>query len=410
MNQDYPTTPFGRRPMTLAMVAAQAGARACPEDRPVHKWKVFRSIAACRATLGVSDRALAVLNALLTCLPETAMTPGPELIVFPSNAQLSLRAHGMAETTLRRHLAALVAAGLIIRRDSPNGKRYARRGRGEEPGQAFGFDLTPLVARAEEFAALEAAIERERRAAALARERVSILRRDIAKMIATGLEEGVLADWPRLNRAFVALSARLPRFVSAAMLEPLAVELHTLAVEIGKALELHVHSSKSDGNDSRPGAQYQNSKTDLKPDLEPGTQETGPARPRPDRQTPLPGAHFALGTILSACPEFALYAGGSIATWRDFIATAATVRGALGISPSAWEESRSAMGEADAAVTIAAILQRADEIRSPGGYLRGLTAKAAAGKFSTGPMVMALMRKRGASATGRAGPPDRADA
>ena len=51
------------------------------------------------------------------------------------------------------------------------------------------------------------------------------------------------------------------------------------------------------------------------------------------------------------------------------------------------------MGDAEAAVTTPAILQRAQDIRSPGGYSRGLTEKAAAGGFSTGPMIMALMRK-----------------
>jgi DNA-binding transcriptional ArsR family regulator len=36
----------------------------------------------------------------------------------------------MAPTTLRRHFATLVDAGLIIRNDGPNGKRYARKGEG----------------------------------------------------------------------------------------------------------------------------------------------------------------------------------------------------------------------------------------------------------------------------------------
>ena len=36
------------------------------------------------------------------------------------------RANGMPPTTLRRHLAVLVDCGLIVRRDSPNGKRFAR--------------------------------------------------------------------------------------------------------------------------------------------------------------------------------------------------------------------------------------------------------------------------------------------
>jgi hypothetical protein len=48
-----------------------------------------------------------------------------EHIVFPSNRVLAFRADKMKEPTLRRHLQKLVEAGLIIRRDSPNGKRYA---------------------------------------------------------------------------------------------------------------------------------------------------------------------------------------------------------------------------------------------------------------------------------------------
>ena len=75
------------------------------------------------------ERALAVLNALLSFYPETTLTGEDDLIVFPSNEQLCLRTHGMPASTLRRLLSALVDAGLIVRRDSPNGKRYARKGR-----------------------------------------------------------------------------------------------------------------------------------------------------------------------------------------------------------------------------------------------------------------------------------------
>ncbi|MEY9827841.1 L-aminopeptidase/D-esterase-like protein [Bradyrhizobium japonicum] len=66
----------------------------------------------------------------------------------------------------------------------------------------------------------------------------------------------------------------------------------------------------------------------------------------------------------------------------------------LGISPSAWREAREAMGEQHAAITLAAIYQRADQINSAGGYLRSLTDRARDGKFSTWPMVMALLRAK----------------
>jgi replication initiation protein RepC len=68
----------------------------------------------------------------------------------------------------------------------------------------------------------------------------------------------------------------------------------------------------------------------------------------------------------------------------------------LGISPSAWQDACVAMGPEEASVVLLAMLERFEEIRSPGGYLRSLTAKAEQGAFSCGPMVMALMRNQAA--------------
>src|SRR5580704_12994775 len=243
------TTPFGRRSLTLAHVASQATAKARPPDKAVHKWQVFRAICTARARIGVSERALAVLDALLSFHPETALT-GEGLIVFPSNQQLALRAHGMASATLRRHLAALVDCGLIIRRDSPNGKRFARKGRGGTIEMAFGFDLGPLVARAEEFEAWAEDVQAEERALRLVRERITLLRRDIAKMIATGIEEGVptrntgqrRADWAEFQELYRGIVGRLPRTATLAELQPLAEQLTTLADEILTILEAHVKS------------------------------------------------------------------------------------------------------------------------------------------------------------------------
>ena len=61
---------------------------------------------------------------------------------------------------------------------------------------------------------------------------------------------------------------------------------------------------------------------------------------------------------------------------------------------SAWEEAQSAMGDVQAAVVVAAILQRGTAIVSAGGYIRDLTRKAENGEFSIGPMLMALIGTR----------------
>jgi replication initiation protein RepC len=96
--------------------------------------------------------------------------------------------------------------------------------------------------------------------------------------------------------------------------------------------------------------------------------------------------------VLEACPDIVDYAREGITSWRDFVATAALVRSMLGISPSAFEDANAVLGAEEAAVVVAAILQRSDAIKSPGGYLRNLTEKARAGEFSLGPVLMALIR------------------
>jgi replication initiation protein RepC len=397
MSTHTPTTPFGRRSLTLAHVASQMVATARPPEKIVHKWKIFRAICTARPRLGVSERSLSVLDALLTFHPETALTGEDDLIVFPSNEQLSLRAHGMAASTLRRHLAVLVDAGLVVRRDSPNGKRYARKGGAGEIELAFGFDISPLVVRSEEFESLAADIEAEARALKLVRERITLCRRDLAKMIATGIEEGVPtrrggqgpADWQEVHTSFRSIVDQIPRTATRQELEPIAEELSQLADDVLNLLETHIKSQNPSANESHSERHIQNSNTDPFIDLEPSLQEGRAARAEPKPQTPrVAEGTYPLGMVLSACPDIADYAKGGILNWRDLLATAIVVRSMLGISPSAWEDAKTILGETQAAIVVACILQRGAAIRSAGGYLRGLTRKAEAGEFSLGPILM----------------------
>ncbi|KPN62651.1 Replication protein C C-terminal region [Aliiroseovarius crassostreae] len=109
----------------------------------------------------------------------------------------------------------------------------------------------------------------------------------------------------------------------------------------------------------------------------------------PDRQveTKLP-----LGLVLKATPDLRDYAPDGIRDWHQLVVTAAFVRGMLGISEHAWHEACRIMGDVNAAISVACMLQRADHIAKPGGYLRSLSARAAEGQFTPGPMVMALLR------------------
>ncbi|MCA0422186.1 MAG: replication initiation protein RepC, partial [Proteobacteria bacterium] len=283
-----PATPFGARTASLghlatrdlvataAQAARTAGANGAAT---VNKWAVFRALAAAARPLGLADRTLALLNALLSFHPETAMTlpepdgPCADLVVYPSNRALSARAHGMAEKTMRRHLAALVEAGLIIRRDSPNGKRYARRG--EEADTAFGFDLGPLVARAGEFEALAEAERLRQRQAARLRETVSLLRRDVLKLVALGLETGRAGPWEDYRLALMGLMVPLRRLGDdSARLESLRASLDALRTDVLDCLSHNTDGQEMTGNAGDSDRHKTNSNPQASQILEPATEKS----------------------------------------------------------------------------------------------------------------------------------------
>tara|TARA_R110000787_G_scaffold9696_11_gene33614 strand:+ start:846 stop:2162 length:1317 start_codon:yes stop_codon:yes gene_type:complete len=398
MQTHISTTPFGRRPMTLGQMASQVTAKSIPEGTTVEKWKVFRSIREARDLLGATDRSLAILNALLSFHRESELSGNGTLVVWPSNEQLMARANGMPPTTLRRHLAVLVNCGLIIRRDSPNGKRFARKGRGGEIEQAYGFDLSPIVARAEEFEQLAEAVQAEKKAFKVSKERLTLLRRDVVKMIDAGIEEGVPGNWGRIGQIYQEIISRLPRTAPRQVVESLCDELQELWTEVHDMLELFTKTQNMDANESQSGRHIQNSKPDSIFESERGSRkknEAGGNAQENDNLRSLPKRELPLGIVLDACPDLMdLAQGGRIRHWSDFLAAVEVARSMLGVSPSAWREACEAMGEVQAAITLAAILQRSDQINSAGGYLRSLTDKAREGHFSTWPMVMALLRSK----------------
>ncbi|HWT58717.1 MAG TPA: plasmid replication protein RepC [Rhizobium sp.] len=413
------TTPFGRRSMTFGMLASQTAARKIEPGQSIDKWKLYRALCEARPLLGVTDRALAILNALLSFYPKGEISEDNGLVVFPSNAQLSLRAHGMAEQTIRRHLASLIEAGLLIRKDSPNGKRYARKEQGGELREAFGFSLAPLLARAEEIERLAAQVVAERLHLQRLRERLTLCRRDVAKLIEMALEEGAAGDWSAVHSHFRNAVERLPRSPSAEQVADTLDELELLREEIVNRLEMQVKTDNQGGNAQQTERHIQNSNphsnSELEPSFEPKQGATSDDRSA-GRAEPIAETHksegknehvfraraasangglksFPLGLVLQACPEIAAYGPqGTVGTWRDLMAAAVVVRSMLGVSPSAYENACEIMGPENAATVMACVLEKGGHINSAGGYLRDLTRRAERGEFAIGPMLMALVR------------------
>ncbi|MBX5200355.1 plasmid replication protein RepC [Rhizobium sp. NZLR1] len=422
MESECVTTPFGRRPMSLAMLLKQRRGEAIEPGTRRNKWKLFRSVCEARARLGVSDRALTVLDALLTFFPDDELSGGKGLVVFPSNAQLCLRARGMAAATLRRHLAGLVEAGLISRKDSPNGKRYIRRHREGGLDEAYGFSLAPLLARATEIETIAARIAADRQMLRAMKERLTICRRDIAKLVSAAVAEAVPGDWERTSSMFQALLQRIPRAATPENLSPVLEELETARRNIINTLESHDKIQIASTNESQIERHIQNSNpestSESEPGLETGQKANRDCEPRAGLERCEPrmvgkdgeGSRaiartnaaglksFPLGMVLQACPDIVDYGpGAAIASWRDLMMAAIVVRSMLGVGPSAYEEAAKVMGPENTAAVMACILQRGESINSAGGYLRDLTRRAERGEFALGPMLMAQLRTRGSS-------------
>lgn len=424
---EHISTPFGGRGLSAGMLAAQTLAADCPPGKMLDdKWQLLRNLTDARHAFRLSDRAVAVLSALLSFHRDAAIS-AEGCVVFPSNRKLSERAHGISESTLRRALAQLVEAGLVIRKDSPNGKRYPK---GNAPADAYGFDLTPLIAREQEIAAAAEAVKEERKRERDARERITVLSRDIRKAANFLLEatDGTHEDAMDVLEQLIGTLKDRPRSLSEA--EDQAFDLGLLMAKVARmvavdheAANSRPYNKNSDNLHANP-IQTERHKQDSnltnilspEPSFENGESDLGQDHPENDkmredgrdREIASPARRsaatstdrFDVATIMAACPSLKEWSGLLyVRDWDDLFRAALAVRPALGISPSAWQEAVDAMGETGAAVTMATILQRTEDgiIRNPGGYLRTLVAEAVVGKFSPAPIVVSLLKARARS-------------
>ncbi|MCB4920931.1 replication initiation protein RepC [Brucella intermedia] len=382
------STPFGSRRMTLALLASQQNTRQIAPGTVADKWQLHRWLCEAKTLFGLNDRSLAVLSALLSFYPETELNAQSSLIVFPSNKQLALRAHGMADATLRRHLAALVDAGFILRQDSPNGKRYARRAKGGDVQIAFGFSLGPLLARACELETAAEQVRAEKTALREMREQLTLLRRDITKLVEFAAEEQLAGNWQDIRHRFRLIVDSIPRRAEQEELAALVESLQSIRAEIDNALKIHENVQNLRGNESQNERQQIESNPDSH--FEKATAEFIDQRVNEVTSAPAEPT-VSLDMVLRSCPEITAYAVSSIRHWQDLANTAEKVRSFLGIDGKLYDLAKKVLGPHNASIVIAYILQRYEQIQSAGGYLRILTEKAANGSFSIRPMLMAAL-------------------
>ncbi|GFE66976.1 plasmid replication protein RepC [Litoreibacter roseus] len=424
-------THTGWRKPTPGLVQAEKYAQA-GERLAVPKSQAIVAAKKVAAAIGLKSQDLLLLDTFGAVTQPQDWEQGRRPIVWASNNFL-MEQTGFSLATLKRHTRRLCEAGIIAFKDSPNGKRYGARDEDGYIVQAYGFDLAPLAARAEEFEALHAALQEERQFCKSLRNTITITRRVIRAKIEKALESRLKGPWQELQGEFAAMLERLPgRAVSSEKLLGIVDWFKALKERVEAAFEAAFDWPKTSDAESPDQRAYQEPSIDTKvvsihENMTPSgltnephilttnqpdpvnsnrfeTKHAAGAAPetpadvpveRPEdvdlggewsTQTRKRRSDIDVPTLMATCPEFGEMARGLegyIRDWTGVHRAAAMIRPMVGISEHAWNVAQKALGAEVAAAAIALIYDKhaAGEVASPGGYLRGMVQKAQDGQL-----------------------------
>jgi replication initiation protein RepC len=337
-------------------------------------------------------------------------------IIFKSNRQLAFEI-GRSVGRVSRMLSRLFDAGLITMQDSGNYKRYPIRNGEGEITDGCGIDLRILIvrfaeldelvrrARAEKKAA-DAASRRYRGALRNARQALAIATEQTERVVKL-IEGRIDRVSDRVGVAGKATSSVLRR--ATALLEWFVERLMRLPrrsaeghesrhmtcphVENGMHKQTTTPYSLADSNDERRSADAEQRNSVKAGYASKWAFEESLRRRRSEINRPqhLPQAKVALQDVVRALPALKTY-GFTPANWGDLARAAPLMCRFVGISEDARRRAVEQMGEQQAAVAVAVTLEKYDrqDVKSPGGYLRALTDRAAAGELHLARSVFGL--------------------
>lgn len=385
--------------------------------------RTFKEAARC---YGIPPRQVELLDLLFCYTYPQDWAPGARPLVWLSNAFVQ-DALGLCETQVRATFNGLVENRLIARKDSANGKRYGRRDACGRIVEAYGFDLSPLAVRYQEFCAAVEAHQAERAAKRDLQQRATRARKGLRQIIDTAREQGLDrpgsgCDLKELEEAVQAITADLKMAQRVADLKACVEALERHWERARKWLEGQLNSGKpaaTGGETAGQGAVYRGHPihTDPSPtkkdtvsaeqachpqaaeqSVHDSPQPSGPDA-RADRST----AEIVTTTeLLRLAPRLRRYltVPGPDPQWSDLIDAARTLGlREMDLCQKLWGEACQVMGRRDAAIALAFVSARPDAFftRSPGAFFYGMVAKAKAGKLNLVGTLKGLRKATGAA-------------
>jgi replication initiation protein RepC len=397
--QNLITTP-STGPLSLKMVRNQFHARTIVHGATVNKWHALSDIKEAKEYLGIKDRAITVLSALMSFHPDNTLDAGKNLIVFPANKTLCTRANGISESTMRRHLSTLIDANLIIRKASPNGKRYPRKDRDGTIKEAYGFDLTPLVSRAAEFAYLATRSREEKQEIKEQRDKIHIHQRDIREIFDLVMRECIPGEWKALMDEFEPLSKPLKRIELIENLAALEGLLMGLNAKANNLLKLISFASNMTANDAQNERHIEiNKQIIFESEILPAEEDFADTNVELDQIIQFPSSSqsekpITLETVIAACPKIKEIHPENIKTFEDMINIGHYLQTILGVHLNLIWEAYKIYHPAAVATILAIIYEKGTDIRNPGAYFRTLLKQGLTGQFSINKNIASLLNKR----------------
>jgi len=375
----------GRRLRHAALVAREL---ALDAGRTVTRKELSAAARDAAKALDLPTTPRVVLSELVACWGEQEWE---RLLVWPSNDYLVGRT-ALTDRAIRKSIRKLVDLGLIVPKDSPNGKRYAVKDLAGEIVDAFGFDLTPVYARRGEWATLLIEQKQLRQAQKQAFDEVTICRRATEEALNALAEHYPDLDRSSLEDDLRALKAKTPARSKASLPADLLDEWSLLRSRAEQAF-LNAGNGGTRFRDS-----YNNNGSPSEP-----CNKSFPKKAEAVRSTEQPAEHLSPELILEACPTLGDY-GQPVRDLADIVAAGRYLRASLGAHESAWTEAVEEIGTVRAAIAVIYTLQLYEDdvaknggesrIKNPGGYFRALARMVKAGKIDLAVELLAMRRRR----------------
>jgi replication initiation protein RepC len=356
--------------------------------------------------LGVRPEAVALLDKLFGYTGPQDWQAGSRPLVWPSNLTLADDL-GRELRSVQVLIADLVAAGFVVMRDSPTGKRYGERDRtGKiDLARSYGFDLSVLALRFDELKAAAQQHARLRAERAAARRRAYIAKAKLLQAIETASEAGLWCGyWDQLESDTAPLFRDLRGRTSHAELQRLAQVLEGMAADAGAMLIKWLETAPGTTNNAPVGASHDTLytyttdphefaviQTDalLTPVEQPlrGCDWPRETKEAPQREQAAPAGDETLtltpAEVARLAPPLAETVG-TTPTWPMLLAAADAIRQQIGIPDRAWIAAFERLGAMGRLLALAELLSYGDDHfkSSRPAYFQGMVNRAARGELN----------------------------